>query len=132
MRSVFGSGRKFYHVWGKKSRDFFLTDCTKKDPEICAICQWGKGCNWGFILLYCNQEKRKRYKTMTNTTVNTFWKVQVGYNRVMHNFKDFNDAKTYAKTRVNNAKAQGLNVYVVRVNIDYVNGTTTKYYKIFA
>ena len=69
---------------------------------------------------------------MTNTVVNTFWKVQVGYARVMHNFKDFNDAKTYAKTRTNDAKDKGLNVYVVRVNIDYVNGTKEKYYKIFA
>lgn len=69
---------------------------------------------------------------MTNTVVNTFWKVQVGHARVMHNFKDFNDAKTYAKTRTNNAKDKGLNVYVVRVNIDYVNGTNEKYYKIFA
>ena len=69
---------------------------------------------------------------MTNTVVNTFWKVQVGHARVMHNFKDFNDAKTYAKTRTNDAKDKGLKVYVVRVNIDYVNGTKEKYYKIFA
>ena len=69
---------------------------------------------------------------MTNTVVNTFWKVQVGHSRVMHNFKDFNDAKTYAKTRTNDTKDKGLNVYVVRVNIDYVNGTKEKYYKIFA
>lgn len=69
---------------------------------------------------------------MTNTVVNTFWKVQVGHARVMHNFKDFNDAKAYAKTRTNDAKDKGLNVYVVRVNIDYVNGTKEKYYKIFA
>lgn len=69
---------------------------------------------------------------MTNTVVNTFWKVQVGHARVMHNFKDFNDAKTYAKTRTNDVKDKGLNVYVVRVNIDYVNGTKEKYYKIFA
>lgn len=69
---------------------------------------------------------------MTNTVVNTFWKVQVGHARVMHNFKDFNDAKTYAKTRTNDANGKGLNVYVVRVNIDYVNGTNEKYYKIFA
>ena len=69
---------------------------------------------------------------MTNTVVNTFWKVQVGHARVMHNFKDFNDAKTYAKTKTNDAKNKGLNVYVVRVNIDYVNGTKEKYYRIFA
>ena len=69
---------------------------------------------------------------MANTVVNTMWKVQVGYARVMHNFKDFNDAKTYAKTRVNDATDKGLNVYVVRVNVDYVNGTKEKYYKIFA
>lgn len=69
---------------------------------------------------------------MTNTVVNTFWKVQVGHARVMHNFKDFNDAKTYAKTKVEWARARGLNAYVVRVNIDYVKGTTEKYYKIFA
>jgi hypothetical protein len=69
---------------------------------------------------------------MTNTVVNTFWKVQVGHARVMHNFKDFNDAKSYAKTRVNDAQARGLNVYVVRVNVDYVNGTKEKFYKIYA
>ena len=51
---------------------------------------------------------------------------------IVSQFKDFNDAKTYAKTRVNNANDKGLNVYVVRVNIDYVNGTKEKYYKIFA
>ena len=45
---------------------------------------------------------------MTNTVVNTFWKVQVGHARVMHNFKDFNDAKTYAKTRTNDVKDKGL------------------------
>jgi hypothetical protein len=67
---------------------------------------------------------------MTNTVVNTMWKVQVGYARVMHNFKDFNDAKTYAKTRVNDATDKDLNVYVVRVNVDYVNGTKEKFYKI--
>lgn len=65
---------------------------------------------------------------MTNRT---FWKVQVGYSRVMHNFKDFNDAKTYAKKR-RATTSEGLNVYVVRVEIDYVNGTKEKYYKIFA
>lgn len=68
---------------------------------------------------------------MTNTVVNTFWKVQVGYARVMHNFKDFNDAKAYAKQR-RATTSKGLNVYVVRVDIDYVNGTKEKYYKIFA
>lgn len=69
---------------------------------------------------------------MTNTVVNTMWRVQVGYSRVMHNFKDFNDAKAYAKTKVNDAKAKELNVYVVRINVDYVNGTKEKFYKIYA
>ena len=69
---------------------------------------------------------------MTNTVVNTMWRVQVGYAEVMHTFKSFKEAKAYALTRVEDAKAKGLNTYVVRVNIDYVNGNTTKYYKIFA
>lgn len=69
---------------------------------------------------------------MTNSTVvRTFWKVQLGYNRAMHNYKDFNDAKAHAK-QILAKRGNGLNVYVVRVDIDYVNGTKEKYYKIFA
>ena len=73
-----------------------------------------------------------RATTNNDTTVRTMYRVQMGYNTLMRTFDTFNEAKKVAKGVVNKATAKGLNVYVVRIEVDYVKGNRTKYYKIFA